>query len=408
MKVLGIIAEYNPFHNGHKYQLEQARMLTGADYIIVVMSGDYVQRGAPAIYDKYHRTEVALKQGIDLVLELPSLFASSSAAEFSSSAVALLDQLGVVDTLCFGSESGNISMLSEIAAALNKEPVLYQQYLKENLKNGETFPQARAKAFAAVFQNPEAFEIMNQPNNILGLEYLSALQQRNSSMVPITVARKGHGYHDQTVDEQFISATAIRNVIEKQEQNNLIDHKVPDETTDLIKNGQPLFLNDFSSILNLRLLQCFESGAALEQYLDLSEELSDRLKKMIYDFALFEERIMKLKTRQFTYTRISRALLHLMMGITKSQLEAAKELDYVPYARVLGFNHSAQPLLKAIKDHSSVPMITKAANAEKILNPDCYWLFKQTMHHSHIYQSVYFDKYNMKLKNEYTAGCIRI
>ena len=178
--ITGIIAEYNPFHNGHAYQIEQARLLTGCDFLVVVMSGDYVQRGAPAVFDKYTRARMALACGADLVLELPVACSCASAEFFASGAVSLLDGLGCVDFLCFGSESGNLQSLMEPARILAKESPVFQEALRRGLSLGLSFPAARKEAFRACASNPD---ILDLPNNILGIEYLKALLQRESKEI---------------------------------------------------------------------------------------------------------------------------------------------------------------------------------------------------------------------------------
>lgn len=407
MKVLGIIAEYNPFHNGHLYHIEQAKKLSGADYTVAVMSGDYVQRGSPAIYDKYIRTHMALQAGVDLVIELPSFFSTSSAADFASASVSLLDQLGIIDTLCFGSEQGNLLPLSLAAQFLTDESFTYQTQLKKYLKEGHTFPQARAAAISQLFDDPNRLEIMSHPNNILGIEYIMALTKSKSTIKPITIKRMGYGYHDQQTDHDFISASAIRRIINQQTEIENLEQKVPPITWNFIQSAKPLYLNDFSKLLNYRLLECRRKEIDLTSYMDVSDELADRIKKIILDFNTFEERIRQLKTKQYTYTRINRALLHILLEVTKLQTDQAKCTGYVPYARILGFQKNAALLLKAMKQHSSIPLISKTANARKLLSNSAYELLMQTIYHSHIYQSVYWDKYQILPKNEYTSGCIR-
>lgn len=219
MKVVGIVAEYNPFHNGHRYHIEEARKCTGADFVVVVMSGDFVQRGEPAVIDKYHRTEMALSQGADLVLELPAAFACASAEYFATGAVSLLHALGCVDTLCFGSECGHLDLLEEIADLFIQEPSEYKEYLKTALKSGYSFPAARDEALKEYFaedlvKTAQIASVLSAPNNILGIEYIKALKVLGSSIRPVTITRMGQGYHETTFSDSFCSATALRRLLE--------------------------------------------------------------------------------------------------------------------------------------------------------------------------------------------------
>ena len=212
MKIAGIIAEYNPFHTGHAYHIQKTRELTGADYIVVVMSGDFVQRGAPALYSKHLRTRMALLGGADLVFELPATHACESAEFFAQSAVGLLDGLGCVDVLSFGSESGDIEPFLKLGAFLATETPEYQNLLKEYLKKGESFPKARSLALQELLSDTDTDTgtFLQTPNNILGVEYCKALCRRNSPIRPFTVKREGNAYHEESLKEQFPSASAIR------------------------------------------------------------------------------------------------------------------------------------------------------------------------------------------------------
>lgn len=402
MKTAGIIAEYNPLHNGHLYQIKKLRSLQNIDYLIIVMSGDFVQRGEPAIYDKYIRTQAALNAGADLVLELPSVFATSSAEDFSSCAVALLDKLGVVDLLCFGSECGDLIPLTETAAVLNEEPEAYKKQLKNLLRQGLSYPAARDKALSSQMENTP--NILTSPNNILGLEYIKALQKRSSSIKPFTIKREGAGYHDKS-SQGFASATGIRHMIGRGEWESLSSH-VPSFSTKAYMDSVPVFPDDLSLLLNYRLLEAQYKQDPLEEYLDMSWELAGRLKNMSLEFSTFSERIQQLKTKQYTYTRISRALLHMILGMTAANTALWRSLDYVSYGRVLGFRKASAPLLNTIKKNASIPLVTKVADAQSILDPVAFSLFSSDLYASHLYQSIGFEKSGHKKPNEYTRSVI--
>ncbi len=414
MKTAGIIAEYNPFHSGHRYQLDQIRARTGADYLVVVMSGDFVQRGEPAIYDKYTRTAIALHNGADLVLEMPCGFATSSAEDFAACGAALLDRLGVVDYLCFGSETGDLSLLQEAAGILSQEPEEYQNILRARLKDGVSFPKAREEALCACLSEKNgAGAALALPNNILGIEYLKALQKRGSRIRPMTVKRVGQGYHDDGLGgDSFPSASGIRNAVR---QGSLDYFSCPEyhgmddaSLRLLLKTGTPvpMFADDLTGILNWRLLEMIGQGVKLSDFADLSSELEARLVRQGLEFATFSGRVEQLKTKQYTYTRISRALLHLLLGITKEELLDAKAQDYVSFARVLGFRRQAAPLLGEIKKNSGLLLLTKTADARRVLHQSGFWRLKKDFLASHLYQSLVFQKSGMRMKNEYTRSVI--
>ena len=318
MKIVGLITEYNPFHAGHLYHMQQARELTGADYCVVLMSGSFVQRGEPAIFDKYRRTKAALLAGADLVLEMPVAFSTASAHEFAAYGVALLSAIGV-DAVVFGSECGQIEILKQAAYALNHESAEFQERLRKGLKAGLTYPQARAKALGETqaggtrVENVEDFHtntdvsnshiwssILNSPNNILGIEYLRAAEDLHSPMEFYTISREGSGYHEDTLaDANFPSASAIRGIIRNSlsKDKDLLDilaSHLPAVTHPAYTGAVPVFVDDFSELLNAAVLQL----QATFSIADLSRSLPPSLAKPPYFPLSFEERIQALKTRQ--------------------------------------------------------------------------------------------------------------
>lgn len=406
----GIVAEYNPFHNGHLYHLTQTRRMTGADYVIAVMSGDFVQRGEPAVVDKYTRTRMALEAGVDLVIELPCLFSTSSAEDFAGCAVRILDQLKVVNDICFGSELGDTDPLWETARILVKEPEEYSQLLKTFLRKGITFPKARSLALKECLERlPE--ETLDLPNNILGVEYCKAILLQTSRLRPVAILRRGHGYHDPDMGGEFASATAIRKALgslSHTESRNLLKKQMPEQAYQALVNGHPMFADDVSSMLNYRLLELLNDQTPLSRYLDLSRELADRLRNRILDFSSFTKRCYSLKTKQYTYTRISRCLTHVLLDITQEEFSVYKASDYCSYARVLGFKKSAAPLLSAIKKNSPLPLITKTADASAILSGQSLHLFHKDLFASHLYQAAVSAKYGIPVLNEYNRSPVMI
>lgn len=403
MKIVGLITEYNPFHAGHLYHMQQARELTGADYCVVLMSGSFVQRGEPAIFDKYRRTKAALLAGADLVLEMPAAFSTASAHEFAAYGVALLSAIGV-DAVVFGSECGQIEILKQAAYALNHESAEFQERLRKGLKAGLTYPQARAKALE---MEDTWASVLTSPNNILGIEYLRAAEDLHSPMEFYTISRKGSGYHEDTLaDANFPSASAIRGIIRNSlsKDKDLLDilaSHLPAVTHPAYTGAVPVFVDDFSELLNAAVLQM----QATFSIADLSPELAARLAKPPYFPLSFEERIQALKTRQLTYTRVSRALLHLVLGMREEDISRWKEEGYALYARILGFRRQSSPLLSCLHKKSSIPLITKMADAAQNLSPSALALLEQEVYASHLYQTVRMKRSGV-FQNEYTEGLV--
>lgn len=425
ISAVGIIAEYNPFHNGHAYHIQQAKTLTGANFAVIVMSGDFVQRGEPAIFNKYLRTRMALSCGADLVLELPSVFAVSSAEDFAACGISLLHHLGMVDSVCFGSESGDLSLLHMAADLLLEEPERYTCLLKECLKQGLPFPKARMEAvrsclsessnFSDIFSGTPSDGFQNQleeslstPNNILGIEYLKALSRFHSPMRPVTIPRKGQGYHSTDLTAPMASASAIRTAYRQAIStdtipDDLIRSHVPEEIFSLYQHSRPLFPEHFSSLLNYALMNQLQiSSESLADFMDWNPEMTSRISTALLSWGTWEERAFQLKTKNITYTRASRALLHLLLHHKKENIQEFRQLGYAPYARILGFRKEAAPLLTALKAHSQIPVITKTADASLILSPEAYQMFSCDLYSSHLYQSIYYQQYGERLKNEYT------
>lgn len=420
MKVTGIIAEYNPFHIGHLYQINYVKEKLDSDYVVIAMSGDYVQRGTPALFPKHLRAEMALRCGADLVLELPVQFSTASAEFFAEGGVSLLDGLGVVDQLCFGSEEGNTDGMLLAAEILNHEPREYQIFLQEYLKKGSSFPAARSKAlkeylglFPQKTQHSLSEELLSSPNNILGIEYCRALLKHRSSIQPVTLKRKGSGYHDTAMyQDQAPSASAIRAYLKeriavyKEASPSLLFEElfplvsagagIPFPTQELFMKAvsQNAFLteDDLDLVLHYALLRSdYKSLCACA---DLSPELARRILNQRNHYCSFSQFAEFLKTKELTYTRIQRALLHILLNITESP-------RVVPYGRVLGFRKEAGPLLKKIKANSAFPVLTKMAGAENLLSPEGQALLNKNTEASNIYESLLCRKTKKPFCHEY-------
>lgn len=391
MKVNGIIAEYNPFHNGHKYLLTESLRRTGAEYTVIAMSGNFVQRGAPALVDKFRRAEMALQNGADLVLEIPSIYATASAEYFATGAVTLLDCLGVVTDLCFGSESGDVALLRQIAEILLEEPEPYVASLKRYLRQGLSFPNARNEAMVQNYPSlNEHKNVFSSPNNILGIEYIKAILRRKSSLNPVTVQRTGASYHSHLPDNTQCSALAIRQALYAGTDASFLKNNMPENAAELlsklITRSGPVRTNDFSDVLYYKLIS--EKDLGFDQYLDVSTGLSDRICGKLDEYRGFDNFSDLLKTKEMTYTRISRCLLHILLNIRKTDMDRAKVMGIAPYARVLGFRKDADKLLSEIKVHSSIPLVTKLADAKELLDQSAYDMLCQDILISQIYRGI--------------------
>ena len=436
MKIAAVIAEYSPFHNGHLYQLNTIREELGADRIIVVMSGNFTQRGIPSLIDKFTRCKMALENGADVVFELPVYYATGSAEFFAQGAVSLLDKLGVVDILHFGSEDGDLDTLLSCAKILADEPVSFKESLTLLLKEGVSFPTAQAQALTSELKkhNFSANQLnlqqtISMPNNTLGIEYIKALLQRNSTIHPMTLKRKGNQYHElQLSDEQHASANAIRSFLHQLTYTN---SETPVESDDLakenydsIKNQLPksvygylvdknnqefLFSDDFSTILYYKLLSEIQACNHVKEYYDVTEQISDIIIKNLSSFTTFSNFCLACKSKNLTYNRIHRCLTHILLDLKQEQILEYKANDYTSYARLLGFSEGGKDVLKSIKANSSIPVITKLPKALKEqVNPYALSSLKADIHTSQLYYMLQGQKYGHIAKNEFTQEIIRI
>lgn len=413
MKVVGLITEYNPFHNGHKYHIEKAKEITGAEYVIVIMSGDYVQRGTPAVMPKRLRAQMALLNGADAVFELPLCYSTGSAEFFAEGAVSFLNQLGIVDSLCFGSESNNLNGLQKIADILSNEPSEYKAFLQMYLKNGLSFPSARQNALIYYLGDESLTELIKDPNNILGIEYLKALKKVNSTIQPFTIQRKGAHYHDASLTESFSSASAIRNLFSEQNDfstfENALSCQLPVDCSILLKEHwhtlYPIDSNSFSLLLKYRLLE--ETAESILQYMDVSEELANRIYKQLPVFLNWEQFCDLLKTKELTRTRIQRALLHILLKVKKEEVQYYRNNHYHYYAHLLGFRKDSTKIISAISKSESIKLITKISDSDKLTAVGKKML-NQDLFASNIYASVITEKFGTTTKNEYQYPVIKI
>lgn len=345
--ILGIVSEYNPFHNGHLYHLNYSKKITKSDFTIAVMSGNFTERGDTALVDKWTRAEMALKAGIDLVIELPTLYATSSAENFADGAVKILNSLGIVDYISFGSETGDLSSLNDVASILYKEPKEFSNLITRQLKSGLSYPKARELAISMYFGSSQKYkEILENPNNVLGIEYLKSLKKHRSQIRPIAVKRDYSDYNSKSVKNGIASATAIRSMLE---QGKNIHYVVPFETYELmeekIKNKEIVKnLSAFEKqiIYSLRKMTVQE----IANLPDVSEGLEFRIKEAANISNTLDALIKNIKTKRYVETRIRRILLYCLLGIKQKDINMSKRAT--PYIRVLAFNKHGKRIISAI------------------------------------------------------------
>ena len=428
MKVVGLITEYNPFHNGHLYHIKKAREITGADAVLVLMSGNFVQRGAPAVMPKHLRTEIALGAGVPVILELPVCFAVGSAEYFAAGAISLFEKLGCIDAICFGSECGDLEILTRIAHAAADEPEEYCLALKDALRKGFSFPRARQAALGSYLNDDRIDAVIEQPNNILGIEYIKALYQKKSPIKIYTIKRIVSGYHDEHLSgEGYSSASAIRKLLAYTgsslhlEAEGLFDEPALSEVLTRLENQvppscirlleemhrsrYPVYANDFSLLFKYKLLT--ETADSLMRYMDVTEELANRIIRHANDFVSFDQFCDLLKTRDVTHTRISRCLFHILLGITADNMQEYRDEGFCQYARILGFRKDSIHLLSFLKHHSGIPLLTKLTQTNGLSNTGLKML-KQDIFAANLYESVITNKFKIPFINEYWQQVVKI
>lgn len=416
MKAVGLITEYNPFHNGHLYHLNKAMELTGADISVAVMSGDFVQRGEPAVLDKYTRTSMALNSGVNLVVELPVNYAVSSAESFAAGALKVLDYIKA-DSIAFGSESGDIERLSKLAHILcDNEDTLYKE-ISKCTANGISYAAARQKVVEKLTDKDTA-AMLTSSNNILAVEYLKAIIKNNYAIKPYTVQRQGDSYNDTDIRSEYASATALR---ENLKADNISEYIPVKAGLILSSNTNYIYPDDITEALFTRLLDIlfasnYDKNVFIEnvmQYPDVSKEIAGRLYKSAMDMITrtvpqrseskdnwafsFGSLCEHIKTKEVPLSRIKRALVRITLGLDKKHMEKyANE----PYIRVLGFDKKGQEYLSYIRKTVEVPLITKTADYKEMLLDD--------IHAANIYNMIVAGKYGVKELGDFVRGPVRV
>lgn len=372
MKAVGIIVEYNPFHNGHKYHYQNAKKY--GDIVVAVMSGDFLQRGEPAIIDRWKRAEIALKNGIDLVVELPVFYSSQSAEVFAIGAVGILKLLEV-ETLVFGSETADIEKLRKRAELIEKEE--FKNQLKTQLKSGISYPNAYSNCLRDFGMDGNIHS-----NDILGVEYLKALKYWNTKIKPVVIKREGGGYYSFDENNGVTSATRIRNKIFS---NETITKFIPSPTykilSELIKNMKICKLDDFYPLIRYKILSNYEE---LKDIQDIEEGYSKKLYEVAQKEESFENFFERIKSKRYTIGRIQRVLIHILLGITKEMTENVKK--NIPYVHILGFNKNGQKYLRKISDNHRI--LSSLKNVKKRLNDNELYLLEKNENAGKIYSMI--------------------
>lgn len=434
MKTLAIIAEYNPYHNGHAYLLEQAKTHTDADYAIALMSGHFLQRGEPAMWDKYTRAKMSALAGVDIVFELPFAYATGSAMDFADGAVRILDAMHTIDFLCFGAEDDDINTFETLADLLLSEPDAYKASIKAYLANGMSYPAAREQAVAEYTGNTIYASLLSKPNNILALEYICALKRAKASIKPVLIARKHADYHDNTLYGNISSATAIRTAFSgKANQTDdekftpgakvnattdsfpAIEGDVPDAVCSLMKDiygmKAPVFPEDLDCFLQAARLM--SSDNTVREICDMSDALANSLSALPCYMSV-NDTTAALKSKNYTAARIRRALLHMILGYTEKDRRRFIESNYAQYASILSLRRESSPLLKQIGENSSIPLITKKADFRNYFADDTK--FSSSVQHDiadrmweldikagELYNCLIFNRYGFQNTNDYTT-----
>ncbi|MBR1653828.1 MAG: nucleotidyltransferase [Clostridia bacterium] len=406
-EVLGVIAEYNPFHNGHLYHIQKAKEQTGAKYVVCVMSGNFVQRGNTSVVDKWTKTQMALANGIDLVIELPTIYSVSSAESFAQGAVKILENLGIVDTISFGTETDDFAALNNIATIISDEPKEYVAMLKEELKQGVSFPKAREQALIKYLNDDVRYKnILNNPNNILAVEYLKALKQLKSKITPIAVKREKVYYNDNHIVDDLASATAIRRMLINKEFSELIrvvprfsyetltkEYEVGNMVFDIYRFEKEIFYT-------LRKMSIEE----IANLPDVTEGLENTIKNAANFCNNIKDFINIVKTKRYTQTRIQRILIFALLGITKKDVQAAKKI--VPYARILGFNEKGKLLLSGISQNN--PKMEVVTSVKRFMDNNANKTYKRMLEIDIFATDVYTlgYKYDSMANLDYTKNMI--
>ncbi len=364
MRAVGLIVEYNPFHNGHAYHLQASKEAAKADVVIAVMSGNFLQRGEPALVSKWYRTQMALLNGVDLVFELPYCFAVQKAATFANGAVSLLEAAGC-ESLCFGSESGDISAFLRTISFLEEKQQLFNENIKHHMGKGVSYPKAIALAYQQLSGSKDFLDLA-KPNNILGFQYCKAIVDQNSRLEPLTVTRKNADYHDEHfTSETIASATSIRKAIFSEEPKaaKKIGQFVPEPTNRLLQQYKQQFggfhrWGNYWDLLQYKLIT--SAPEELKEVYEMEEGLENRLIEAAHQSTNFQEYMERIKTKRYTWTRLQRLSVHALTNTKKTEMNNVPEK--AAYLRLLGMTQAGKEYLNKMKKHFSLPLVAKLSS----------------------------------------------
>lgn len=363
IKAVGMIVEYNPFHNGHLWHLNEAKRISGAPYSIGVMSGNFTQRGEPAITDKWSRAAMAVKAGVDLIIELPVVFSVRSAQYFATGGIQLLSRLGVVSHVCFGAETPDNTKLTTAANALNQQDVI--SAMRTNMKTGQTYAASLATAVST--NSIVEASLFHSPNNLLAIEYVRAINTFAPNLIAVPIKRRAANYHDNMITSEIASATAIRAAIIQSgilRPDNAAWNTLPpscaQQINELIDTGRlPVTLADFSNIIlaKIRTMQLDD----IAELADITEGLHNKISLAAQKATTVQELLAFSKSKRYTITRLQRIIVHALLGTSKNRLSQFDQTGPL-YARILAFNDNGRLLLKEISKHATIPVITKTTH----------------------------------------------
>lgn len=417
MKTAAIIAEFNPFHNGHAYLIKQAKKITGADRIIVIMSGNFVQRGEPAFMDKYTRTAHAIQNGADVVIELPTVYAVSQASFFALGAIKMIKKLRCVDYLCFGCETDNLELLSTIANVISEESEVYSETLQSYLKNGFSFAKSRENAILKTvamgglnISAENVLSVIQSPNSILAIEYLNALKKSHCNTIPVAIIRSDSGYKNNSLRGPYAGAMAIRGLYSKPSTFSFINIKetlkslVPqNELSSLEENykvNYPIYMSDFDNMIGMSLVQDKFETKKMDAMFDTTFDLTNRMRNFANKYISAEKYINDCNAPTITSSRISRILLYMLFNYRKDDFTEFRKDDYVYYFRILGFNKNHTDVLALIKESTPFPLITRVAKAADEVSKNGMRMFAINQYADYLYRSVVMNKYGNEIPTE--------
>ena len=403
MIVSAITSEYNPFHNGHKYHIAKTRQITEADFIISVMSGNFVQSGEPALFDKWTRTRLALENGADMVIELPAFFSCSGAEFFAGAAVSIMESCGIVNNISFGIESGTIDDIKNAGKFFSDETDEFKKLLSQYMSMGISYPSAREKAMSSLLPNIPQFS----PNNILAIEYIKALCRIKSKINPVGIDRSDNGYNSLVPKENMASATAIRQMILNGGIENTAEY-MPLNAFNIMKKeyslGNIVTKESMSQILSYAIRT--KTPKELSKILDVREGLENKIIKMDSLCSGFEKIAFAVKSKRYSLTSIQRALMHIILNVKSADMEFYKSKGFSPYIRVLGFRKNSSLLLKKLKDNSAIPVILNLKKDEAILDENGKFIIDFEKTADNIYYMCSHNPNNRGTGKDYTIPVV--